>query len=49
MRVDVQGGTILTLQHRGLADAESARLHHEGWAVSLERIDRLVTLAGPIP
>ena len=49
MRVDGQGGTILTLQHRGLADAESARLHNEGWASSLDRIDRLVTPAGPIP
>ena len=49
VRADGQGGTILTLQQTGLADAESARLHHEGWVSSLDRIDKLVTPAGPIP
>lgn len=49
VRPDGQGGSILTLQQTGLADAESARLHHEGWSSSLDRIDALVTPAGPIP
>ena len=43
------GGTILTMQQTGLANAEAARLHHEGWASSLGRISALITLAGPIP
>ena len=46
---DGHGGPILTLQQTGLADAESARFHHKGWASSLDRIDKLVTPAGPIP
>lgn len=49
MRANGQGGTILTLQQTGLADAESAWLHHEGWTSSLDRIDKLVTPASPIP
>ena len=49
VRGDGQGGSILTLRQTGLADAESARLHHEGWTSSLNRIDKLVTPAGPIP
>ncbi len=49
VRADGQGGSILTLQQTGLADAESARLHQEGWTSSLGRIDKLVAPAGPIP
>ena len=49
VREDGRGGSILTLHQTGLADADSARLHHEGWTSSLGRIDRLVTPAGPIP
>ena len=46
---DGRGGSILTLHQTGLADADSARLHHEGWTSSLGGIDRLVTPTGPIP
>ena len=46
---DGVGGTILTMQQTGLADAESARLHREGWSSSLDRLDKLITPAGPIP
>ena len=49
VRDDGASGTILTLQQTGLADAESARLHHEGWASALERISALITPIGPIP
>ena len=49
VRDDGAGGTILTMQQTGLADAESARLHHEGWASSLGRISALITPTGPIP
>ncbi|MEC8641715.1 MAG: SRPBCC domain-containing protein [Pseudomonadota bacterium] len=38
---DGYGGTILSMRQTGLADAESARLHHEGWASSLARIGPL--------
>ena len=46
---DGAGGTILTMQQTGLADAESARLHREGWSSSLDRLDALIAPAGPIP
>jgi len=46
---DGAGGTILTMQQTGLADAESARLHREGWSSSLDRLDKLIAPAGPIP
>ena len=49
VRDDGAGGTILTMQQTGLADAESARLHHEGWTSSLGRIDAMITPTGPIP
>lgn len=42
VRPDGHGGTILCMRQTGLADAESARLHHEGWASSLNRIGPLV-------
>jgi len=41
VRTDGYGGTILSMRQTGLADAESARLHHEGWASSLTRIGPL--------
>ena len=41
VRPDGYGGTILSMHQTGLADAESARLHHEGWASSLNRIGLL--------
>jgi uncharacterized protein YndB with AHSA1/START domain len=41
VRPDVRGGTILSMYQTGLPDAESARLHHEGWASSLNRIEPL--------
>jgi uncharacterized protein YndB with AHSA1/START domain len=41
VRTDGYGGTILSMHQTGLADAESARLHHEGWASSLNRIGLL--------
>ena len=41
VRTDGYGGTILSIRQTGLADAESARLHHEGWASSLARIGPL--------
>ena len=49
VRDDGAGGTILTMQQTGLADAESARLHHEGWTSTLGRIDAMITPTGPIP
>lgn len=49
VRDDGAGGTILTMHQIGLADAESARLHHEGWSSSLGRIDAMITPVGPIP
>ena len=49
VRDDGAGCTILTMQQSGLADAESARLHHEGWSSSLGRIDAMITPPGPIP
>jgi hypothetical protein len=41
VRPDGHGGTILSMIQTGLPDAESARLHHEGWASSLSRITPL--------
>lgn len=41
VRSDGLGGTILSMHQTGLADAESARLHHQGWASSLNRIGPL--------
>ena len=41
VRPDGRGGTILSMCQTGLPDAESARLHHEGWASSLNRIEPL--------
>ena len=38
VRPDGHGGTILNMRQTGLADAESTRLHHEGWTSSLNRI-----------
>jgi uncharacterized protein YndB with AHSA1/START domain len=43
VRPDGRGGTILTMYQTGLPDAESARLHHEGWASSLSRIGPLLS------
>ena len=43
------GGTILIMQQTGHTDAESACLHHEGWASSLGRISALITPTGRIP
>ena len=44
VRPDLHGGTILSMHQTGLADAESARLHHQGWASSLGRIGPLFSL-----
>ena len=41
VRTDGHGGTILGMHQTGLVDAESARLHHQGWASSLNRIGSL--------
>lgn len=45
VRVDLQpdpdGGTRLVLVHTGLADADDAQGHAEGWALSLDRLARL--------
>ena len=49
VRADGQGGKVLALEQAWLADTESARLYHEGWAYSLDRIDKLVTPAGAVP
>ena len=44
VRPGLGGSTILTMLQTGLADAESARLHHQGWASSLDRIGPLFPL-----
>jgi len=44
VRPGLSGSTILTMLQTGLADAESARLHHQGWASSLDRIGPLFPL-----
>ena len=44
VRSGLSGSTILTMQQTGLADAESARLHHQGWASSLDRIGPFFSL-----
>lgn len=36
------GGTHLVLRHTGLADAEDAQGHGEGWELSLARLEALV-------
>jgi len=46
---DGAGCSIVTMHQTGLADAESARLHREGWTSSLDRLDDLIAPAGPIP
>ena len=38
VRGDGHDGTILSMDQTGLPDADSARLHHEGWSSSLNRI-----------
>ena len=47
VRPDGRGGTILSMHQTGLADAESARLHHEGWASSLGRVTPLLPTSRP--
>ncbi|WP_199424866.1 SRPBCC family protein [Actinotalea solisilvae] len=45
VRVDLapadDGGTRLVLVHSGLADADDASGHAEGWELSLDRLERL--------
>jgi uncharacterized protein YndB with AHSA1/START domain len=43
------GGTRLTLLHRGLADEDSRTLHADGWSRYLSRLDRVARGLEPGP